>query len=278
MRIGVFRLSPVDFFAKPVNKTREAAFDVGVIHDNQRVWPVATWAALGRHLSFNRIHWYSIFMPYNYRIFRSFIKKLSLISSFLAMLFTCKSNSKIVDAPNDSSMEALNDADPLYKVFVELRREHSVSHECQRNTQKLIVAFEQVKSFLVDDATVLFFHAPDPHVKFIQVYASFMNRFRWEYHVALAFHGKVYDTSFRKQPAVLATNDYLREMFLGSKDPLPEPQNGNLVIIKQIPAVMWRDKLGKSDGGTTYDIPFFLDTKRFKPQSINKYLGTASPK
>lgn len=217
-------------------------------------------------------------MKYLKIFLRSFIPKLGLAIFSLFLLPTCMSNSNRVGDPDTSSMEASKSGDDLYKVFVEQRRQKSVPHECQRNTQKMIVAFDQVKSFSVDDATVLLFHARDPSTEFIQVYASFYNRFRWEYHVALEFNGKVYDSSFRRQPAVIATNEYLREMFLGSKDSMPEPQNGNLVIVKQIPAVMWRDKLGKSEGTVTYNIPYFLNTRRFKPQPINKYLSESSTK
>lgn len=145
--------------------------------------------------------------------------------------------------------------------------------QCHQNVINLTNNLERkVPSFNIKDAIVLFFHPRESTSVSMQVFAAPQGRFRWFYHVVLLYDDEIFDLSYGKIPKVAGLETYLKEMFWGIKDQLPEPENLEKITVKRIPADKWRSEFDKVVDGERHDLAFYRRTKKYSPRILDNFL------
>lgn len=149
-------------------------------------------------------------------------------------------------------------------------------NECAVNVQCLINEFgRRVPEFSISRTKVLLFYPTVESGKAtVLTFGQPLGRAPMFYHVALQVEDKVFDPTFSSTQA-LPLKAYLRKMFLGEDDELPEPDRGKWVEMKSIPAMTWRRKYpqGKSPGQTVNEmVTGFISSSRYRSTSIDKLI------
>jgi hypothetical protein len=196
-----------------------------------------------------------------------------LIGTLLALgLLGCKTPGTESSPSTATSVESGKAESAVFEAMIAAGQ--NIPQLCHQNIIDLINNLQrQVPSFDVESATVLFFHPRETTDVSMQVFAAPQGRFRWFHHVVMLYRGKIYDLSFGKSPRIVPPVAYLREMFLGARDPLPEPQNAQMITVKRVPATVWRDEYGKQIDGETHDASFFRRTKKYRPRTLDTFLA-----